>query len=673
MIDGEFPVKINGVPYHLDHASESEAYVQRDEPLRPQNSALALSSDEATFQTRPDVLIWDWTDWSGGEGQYRYSNQAANRYWYGYNLDPFTVPGTLTPGWGNPDWDGTTYTADSVDYGYFSGIVKDAGPIFVVETDNPVANTLHVYEIDDTYDDATDLDTLSLGAVNPIRAVTGIDNFAFIYTSDDDLYRWDADAASFDHIVVGGTYSYLNGGNSEMCVVGNSLLLMDGQLGIYEWSVDDPDGGGVSSTAPTELWTTDVTGRGVSTTDRKGLLVAGEDAAYFTFSTHTGSTIIKIEPTTAAAAGTAYVWKRFPGLYISSLSYINGFLYFFAHSSSTDNDAENSIMYIQPDGTVGTLGVMRQDIPHSPHDLGGDNIRPNALGGGLATTFDSIFFITNDPRDVNWLALWQINTITGGYAHIGTISTADTGTASPRSLVVYRNRALAFVDEGEDLSDQVLIWAKNEYYNQAAHTTTPKAQAVSPLQTFNLTGSKLLSSIKVQLAELPADWEVEVQYMLDESGTWVSAGTVTTTGTTSQTFQVSTTSTSVEFDSIRLRILFEYTGAASANPTTAPTVLSVSTAVQVTEKVKVWNLRLSVADDNTGEASVPTTTVSGAERVNNLEAIGQGSVEFLDGMVSRDPNTYNTHAVVVDSMSIVLDRPQEGYADVVLREVQGDT
>src|SRR5690606_3956230 len=78
---------------------EGVHYSEAGEPLRPPNAQVVQGASSTQFQMRPDTLAWKIDDWSGGEGYRRWDPQNPNRMREIYNVDPFTVPGALRPGW----------------------------------------------------------------------------------------------------------------------------------------------------------------------------------------------------------------------------------------------------------------------------------------------------------------------------------------------------------------------------------------------------------------------------------------------------------------------------------------------------------------------------------------------------------------------------------------------
>lgn len=97
-----------------------------------------------------------------------------------------------------------------------------------------------------------------------------------------------------------------------------------------------------------------------------------------------------------------------------------------------------------------------------------------------------------------------------------------------------------------------------------------------------------------------------------------------------------------------------------------PILNGVEVRSQLSSRTKVWKLRLDLLDDLSGV----TQAHAGNKKIDNIQALDAGSVvEFLDGYVHRNPAQYDTYDVVVDSATVILDRPGEGYAEVTLREL----
>ena len=84
-------VKINGLWYRLAEDAEGQHYNFSLQPLRPPNAQL-IQGESGKFQIRPDLLLWSWTDWSGGEGQIKYDPQDVGRAYLLQHVGPVLSP-----------------------------------------------------------------------------------------------------------------------------------------------------------------------------------------------------------------------------------------------------------------------------------------------------------------------------------------------------------------------------------------------------------------------------------------------------------------------------------------------------------------------------------------------------------------------------------------------------
>jgi hypothetical protein len=195
------------------------------------------------------------------------------------------------------------------------------------------------------------------------------------------------------------------------------------------------------------------------------------------------------------------------------------------------------------------------------------------------------------------------------------------------------------------------------------NTNLQQAYLDTAIHDFELADNKILSTIRLTTEPLPAGTSVEVQYQLDQSGVWESAGTFNTAGGTGTEFVVSNSTTTKIFRNLQLRIKLFNGGDTSKTPV----VLQVSVRATVARTLKVWRLVLALMD----EGKAQSRSFSGERQLENIVSTGDSGtiVEFKDGTISRKAGVFNTHSVIIDSYEIEVDRPGEGVASVVLREV----
>ena len=79
MIDNWFEFELNSVKYKGKSVGGDPPLRESGQALRAQNAQLVQGETGAVFNMRPDVLVFKWTDWSGGEGQFNFDPQEAGR------------------------------------------------------------------------------------------------------------------------------------------------------------------------------------------------------------------------------------------------------------------------------------------------------------------------------------------------------------------------------------------------------------------------------------------------------------------------------------------------------------------------------------------------------------------------------------------------------------------
>ena len=98
---GNHHIELDGIRYRLAEGAEGQHHNVRGEPLRPPNAVTVQGESSQKFQPRPEVLLWNWTDWSGGEGlrTLKFGAEFASRAWQLNRVRVFEEPGHLIPGY----------------------------------------------------------------------------------------------------------------------------------------------------------------------------------------------------------------------------------------------------------------------------------------------------------------------------------------------------------------------------------------------------------------------------------------------------------------------------------------------------------------------------------------------------------------------------------------------
>ena len=628
MIDSKFHVELDGNRYRIAESAEGSGYSLDEEPLRPPNAVTVQGENSQKFQPRPDLLLWNWTDWSGGEGRRKQKFGESGRSWQLNGVRAFEEPGHLIPGYYVEITQDSTGTADftkPVVFTVFANRLRAfesaAGNVYTWDSANskwgiasanaaydvyapPVGSNKVGYWIDYNSQKTWKLEDFGIsGLVGPTQVSTGTissNPTSSLGESKDYLYVYDA----------------IDSGTEE------SKL----------WEISKTSG----TITLVENWNDG----GVNVSSRVTMAILG-DIVYLMRTSHEGTTIHSIVPTSAAGTGSVAEVANLPGFMGDSIWSHSGMLYL---SGTSDNETANSILYYSPEGTYGSLGNIRRN-----DDVGN-------VVGGTSKMLDHFFVAgglsTSQPNH----ALWQIDAISGGMACVAYDEVGDAAAEDVGHPIVY----------GEDVfwstlralgTDRVMRARTDRYMINSS--------AISPEHDFDLVGNKFLSSMALSCQPLIADWTLYVDYQINGNGTWTNAITYTTDGGTGTTAIVTTDTSTIEFKSLQMRIRFSYTG--SGVPSTAPVVLGVEARAVVADKVKVINLLLDLSTSQSGGSQ----SRGGASKVDLIQATlaKKTAIDFKDGYTHRDSGEYDQYDVFVDSSKMVLSSPGEGVVSLKLREV----
>jgi len=625
MIDSENHISLDGVKYRLDEAAEGEHYIRAGEPLRPPNAQVVQGETGQKFQMRPDTLLWSITDWSGGEGQYKFDQREPNRHWELTGVDVFSRPGRVRPG---PRLDTVAIPTDT--NGNYGGAWAPAG------TDLYFVGYDRVY----TYVISTDTWTQK-------GDTAGFECEGSSAVADDDFIWWSDGTRLVKYTQAGDTVAYIAAaatasGTNQMPVA----LLNENVYWVnhYDGTVQEVD-----RTSDAEI---EIDNWGEIATDSS--VVAGNGRVYVGYnSTDNNAAIIReITPTTAAGPGYGAEVLRLIGFDIESLWFHGGTLYFSGSYSDGTAFANNAVMYLLPDGTYGSLGKSERQAP----------FRGDKLGGRLLSSF-GITQSVDESLDASagWPGLMELDSVTGGVACLTYSETGGGASASyARGQVVNFGGSLLLSHYSTDTTNGILtpfVTSPTDYIEEAL--------VISPWHDFNLASTKVLNSITLSTEALPADWTIDTYYAVDGSATWTAGTQMTTDGDTTNISIISSGGATKEFNTLAIKVVMKYTGGGVA--TTAPVLLGVDVRCSVAEKQPVWQLLVSLADDHSHRVGAN----DGAAKITALNALSDAKsvVTFLDGYGNRKTGQYTTHQVIVDSVTSILTKPGEGFAQVTLREV----
>lgn len=631
MIDSQHHVSLNGVKYRLYESGGDDHYQTGYEPLRPPNSVVVQgTSRQDLFQSRPDVLLWSLTDWSGGEGQIKYASDASDRHAVLNNVDPFSRPGQLLAG---PHIERTLDNVGATFNGTATTLVifGKTGQLWAVDYETTTKN----YWIWNN-------GTKQWGAANTIPTATGPSTRDGLDSDDQYLYYYDASAGhlyKFD----GTTATKMN--DTGLATTTGVVVR---QLGDYVYLVQPSEGKAweivktaTGSTSFTEIdnWDPAISG---NTDDHYGHVARGPDRLYILLGWQNGTAAVR-ELIPSTAAGTGYgkeiaVWK---GIRASTVWYHNGMIFLSAWKVGDEKDTR-VLLYVVPGGSYGTLGLIRDPLEESY------SASPRGIDAGSG--LETFYFTNNDQTGAT--KLYQVDSVSGGMAQVSE-TPADSLEAQA-----------ATTWEGEVFFSAFAILGNEYIYRAVDGEYYSGGYAWSPWHDMGLSDEKVLSSITLHCEKLPADWSIELAYLFDGASIAGLAGTYTTTNGTGTKYIVSTSGAPQTFRNMRVRIKMTYTG--GGTPTTTPVINSVEVRAQLAKNTKRWNLLLDLQDDLAGSQQA----LPGNVKIDNIQALDALTVvEFQDGYINRTAGVFDTYDVVVDQATIVLDRSGEGYAQVILREV----
>jgi hypothetical protein len=303
------------------------------------------------------------------------------------------------------------------------------------------------------------------------------------------------------------------------------------------------------------------------------------------------------------------------------------------------------------------------------------------IGGGYGSEFSKTHFemlggpSTNDGTD--W-SVMTLDTVTQGVAggtvlnvgalgsnavdHLTDWNDLEGNGLGRHSVVFFRGDIFVGISRTQDL---VSSNGESKTYRLERGTyTTNTGIMESAVNDFNIADEKILLSLTINTEPLPANARVVVKYMLDQDGSWLTAGTHDTDNAKSATFTISTGATTRTFRNLQIRLELDNNSTTSVTPV----ILNVRAHATVVRGVRVWDLLLDATDE---DAQMQDRSWNGKTLIDNIAASGDlGTVlTFRDGYRHELAGSYTEYNVVVDEYRVIQDRPGEGYIAVRLREV----
>lgn len=218
------------------------------------------------------------------------------------------------------------------------------------------------------------------------------------------------------------------------------------------------------------------------------------------------------------------------------------------------------------------------------------------------------------------------------------------------------------------------------YWNSDTDTTTGVSQMESSIWDFDLPEQRMgLDGFQV-VCDIPTGSDyVDVDYQVDQSGTWVpvtppsgNSHAVESTATSMKHYlPVSTFSTPVTFSNLQFRTT------TSGNVK----VFTVTAQARIVDFQETWEMALLLRDQHPGEPRMTDQQDAADKKRDFLWTVYREKtvVKFNDGYVTAktgDEATptrgYNTYSVTIDDIQDIIDQHGEGKAKVTLRRVITD-
>ncbi len=257
-----------------------------------------------------------------------------------------------------------------------------------------------------------------------------------------------------------------------------------------------------------------------------------------------------------------------------------------------------------------------------------------------------------------------------------------------QAVATYADKRVAVWRDSGATTIRASSWGLDDSTND---TTAQAYYFVTPVWDFDLPmeASKLLIDCHVVTSELvpgAAGSSCQVEYQVEENGTWVDIGTKHTdthhvyTGSSESTYTTTdggmtntTTNNSVIFTQIRFRVTIKG----------GPKVYRFTARAFDTGYVETWNFTIAVDDDNFGTSH----TVRAYQKRDWLweQKQAHAIIPFLDGMrypelspdASGNPRAYSSHSVVLEDIEDIYTNVEqkaagEGIMRITLRTLTGN-
>jgi hypothetical protein len=594
------------------------------------------------FQVRPDTLLWQITDWSGGEGQSVYGFQNQNKHAILQNVDPFSRPGTLTPGFLT-----TSVSTDNVIA--TTALISNTHNLVLLSLDT--AQKYYKQAVGGSLSALLTMDSAHGSPPTAVPSPDGADSDdRYIYFNDQtsqDIWRYDT---SDDELILWNNDITAVAGRAVIRELGDYIYVFTtGARGLGTASIDakiyEIPKAGTTPLASVELASLRIPAANMEWTVTK---FSNRLFAAYPFA-NGYSTIVELIPTSAAGPGTVAEIARIPGIFINSLWSQNGVLYF-SGTSDTPGSSGRSTRYLMsliPGETLGAIGLIRDKLEEEYNGITPGAEVPSSVTVSTFPVQEDSNFSTGNIR------IMQLDTTKGALAQVS---------QDPTNSDIQPGQGVPF----DETMTYAVVGGSRYAYTDFNAAFEDWSHFESPWHDLGLAEEKLLGSIKCSTESIPTNWSITLSYAINGSKTFTALTQTMDAGETEMTWDVSTVLSSIKFNKLKIKAAFQYTGTAGTS-TTKPVIHGIQVAAMVVRKQSVWRLLLDCSDDHSGGED----SFTGKQKITNIKTAGDGEsvIELQDGYASRIAGEYSTHAVVVDSYRSMLDKPGEGVIYLELIEV----
>ena len=612
-------------------------------PLTPSNAQVVQSSD-SKIDLNVDSVVWEYTDWSGGEGLKKWSSENSNQYDLSYKVDALSVPGSLR----------LSKDVQTAGVNKTGTLVKAANKLFHFSSADDNVATFSGDVSGTTWDDK---DVVGPGDTD-YWGTRGDGDGKYIFMplvgGDGDVYRIAPPETYSDAFPTPSKWvdeDNTNVVDRPLVKIGGSLYtihLTGDQLIVMEYSANPNATPSVTGTAvftahegnrDSAASVTHTSGGG-----NQGIVAKGDNELFICIRGKEGESILyRVVPGSALQETFGVEVARIPGFTVDCIWYASSVL-LLAGSSNTSGATERVIYYVK--GTeFGSFGLLRQDETFEEGSL---------IVSTDASRMDRTFFLaptgSTSNSGTNTWTLFTIDLLTG--AIFG--GPEFPNLVDPNSLIDFKGHA--FISENKGASSTQTYRTKSTY--------AASGSLITAVHDFDIADNKTLQAITIHTEPLPSGTSVQVHYQINQSGTWVDAGTEDTDNATSKTFTVSTDSSSVKFSNLQLKVTL-----ATSTASNTPVVRAVQVRAIPSEYVKEWDLLIDVNDE---DAQAQGQSLTGATLIDNIKssAATENVLQFDNGYESSSAGTYDAHDVIIRQYQLQLDTPGQGSALVRVREIK---